>query len=100
LIDNALKYSKEKPQVSVSTFNKDNFLIVAIEDQGIGIPSASVEKIFDKFYRVTSGNIHDVKGFGLGLYYVKQVIEGHDGKIKVKSELNKGSRFEIWLGLK
>ena len=100
IIDNALKYSGKKPQVSVSTFNKDNFLIIAIEDQGIGIPSASIEKIFDKFYRVPSGNIHDVKGFGLGLYYVKQVIEGHNGKIRVKSELNKSSRFEIWLPLK
>ena len=100
IIDNALKYSGEKPQVSVSTFNKDNFLIIAIEDQGIGIPSTSVEKIFDKFYRVPSGNRHDVKGFGLGLYYVQQVVEGHNGKIRVKSEINKGSRFEIYLPLK
>jgi len=100
LIDNALKYADKKTEVEISTRNIANYCILSIKDHGMGIPPASLDKIFDKFYRVPQGDKHDVKGFGLGLYYVKQIIDKHGGKIKVKSELNKGSTFEIWLPLK
>ncbi|OQX77359.1 MAG: hypothetical protein B6D61_07355 [Bacteroidetes bacterium 4484_249] len=97
ILDNAIKYCKEAPKIKVSTLSNSNHLIIRIKDNGRGIPAASMDRIFDKFYRIPDGNKHDVKGFGLGLYYVKQVIETHHGKIKVKSEVNKGSTFEIWL---
>ena len=100
LIDNALKYSDKSPIVEISTKNINNYSIISIKDHGMGIPTTSLDKIFDKLYRVPQGDKHDVKGFGLGLYYVKQIIDKHNGKIKVKSELNKGSTFEIWLPLK
>jgi signal transduction histidine kinase len=100
LIDNALKYTDKSPEVEISTRNIPGYCILSIKDHGMGIPLASLDKIFDKFYRVPQGDKHDVKGFGLGLYYVKQIIDKHSGKIKVKSEFNKGSTFEIWLPLK
>ena len=95
LLDNAIKYADGNPEIKVSSINKDNFIIISVEDEGKGIPSQSLDKIFEKFYRVPQGNIHDVKGFGLGLFYVKQVIDEHHWKIKVKSEVDKGSIFEI-----
>ncbi|MCD4682192.1 MAG: GHKL domain-containing protein [Bacteroidales bacterium] len=100
LLDNAIKYSEREPDITVTSVNKDNFIIISVEDKGKGIPAQSLDKIFEKFYRVPHGNKHDVKGFGLGLYYVKQVLEAHHGKIKVRSEINKGSRFEIWLPMR
>ncbi len=95
LIDNALKYSLIDPEIIISTLNKNNELYIYIKDNGIGISKEHRNKIFDQFYRVPTGNVHDVKGFGLGLTYVKKMIEAHNGKISVTSELNKGSTFQI-----
>ena len=95
LIDNAVKYSKEKPLVKVSTSNNEKGLRIEIADNGIGMSKETVHKIFEKFYRAHTGNIHDVKGFGLGLNYVKTIIKAHKGKIKADSVLGKGTRFTI-----
>lgn len=100
LIDNALKYGGEKPFVTISTKNKDEMIIISVKDNGIGIRKIDQHKIFDEFYRVDTGNIHDVKGHGLGLNYVKHVAEFHQGSIKVKSEFHKGSDFIFTLPLK
>lgn len=97
LIDNAVKYSKEKPEVFVSSANDKKGVLITIGDKGIGIKKEDVKQIFDKFYRVSTGNVHDVKGFGLGLYYVKLVIEAHGGTIHVKSQIGEGTTFTIWL---
>lgn len=97
LLDNALKYSKEALQIIISTEQTDQGIILSVEDNGIGMTKEAQTKIFDKFYRVTKGNIHNVKGFGLGLSYVKAIVEAHGGKIHVKSELNVGSRFDIFI---
>jgi len=97
ILDNAIKYSKNGPQIDINTLVKKNNVTIEIKDQGIGLTQEQQKHIFDKFYRVPKGNVHDVKGFGLGLNYVKYVIEGHDGEIKVESRLNKGSRFIISL---
>jgi two-component system, OmpR family, phosphate regulon sensor histidine kinase PhoR len=97
IIDNAIKYSKIKPQIRISTENIDNGLQVAITDNGIGISRDVQKRVFDKFYRVSTGNLHDVKGFGLGLYYVKTIIEAHAGKVDVQSSLNNGSTFYVFL---
>jgi len=97
LLDNSIKYSEGEPDITVTSVNKDNFIIISVKDKGKGIPAQSLDKIFEKFYRVPQGNKYDVKGFGLGLYYVKQVVDAHHGKIKVRSEINKGSIFEIFI---
>jgi two-component system phosphate regulon sensor histidine kinase PhoR len=96
LLDNAVKYSKEAPKIIISTKKTDDFIVVSIKDHGIGIPNEYVGQIFERFYRVPTGNIHDVKGFGLGLSYVKKIIDAHRGRIKVASELNKGTKFMIY----
>lgn len=95
LLDNAVKYSKEVPKIQVSTFFRDNQLILKIKDNGIGMDLRDGVNIFEKFYRVNKGNVHDVKGLGLGLFYVKKIVEAHNGKISVKSGLGKGTSFEI-----
>ena len=97
LLDNAVKYSKEVPKIQVSTFFRDNQLILKIKDNGIGMDLKKGVDIFEKFYRVNKGNVHDVKGLGLGLFYVKKIVEAHGGEISVKSELGKGTSFEIRL---
>jgi two-component system, OmpR family, phosphate regulon sensor histidine kinase PhoR len=99
LIDNAIKYSKEQVILNFSSVNVDSGINITIEDKGIGMNQDSLKHIFDKFYRVPTGNIHTVKGFGLGLYYVKNILEAHGGIIDVKSELNKGTRFDIYIPL-
>ena len=97
LLDNAIKYSGDDPAVGVSTSNNDYGIIVTVEDSGIGISKSDLKKIFHTFYRVPTGNIHDVKGNGIGLSYVKKMVEAHNGKIEVKSQINKGSKFIIVL---
>lgn len=97
LIDNALKYSKVDPQISISTLNIGKKLIIKVSDNGIGMSKDHLSKIFEQFYRIPTGNLHDVKGFGLGLSYVHDIVNRHNGEIKVKSEKDKGSEFEIIL---
>jgi two-component system phosphate regulon sensor histidine kinase PhoR len=97
LIDNAFKYSPSNPQITIKTENQDNILLIHIIDKGIGIPLIYQKNIFDKFYRVPSGDLHNVKGFGLGLNYVKTMVEIHTGNIKLKSKEGKGSTFTITL---
>jgi two-component system, OmpR family, phosphate regulon sensor histidine kinase PhoR len=99
LLDNAVKYSKSKPLIELSTENKNGWAIVQVKDNGIGIPKEHQEKIFERFYRVPTGNIHNVKGFGLGLSYVKRIVDVHNGKIKVDSTLGKGTRFRLYFPL-
>jgi two-component system phosphate regulon sensor histidine kinase PhoR len=97
LVDNAIKYSGEKPELLIQTHNDGDKFVVTISDKGIGIDSAYHEKVFDKFFRVPTGNVHDVKGFGLGLAYVKKIIELHGGSIHLQSEKGEGTTFTIVL---
>lgn len=97
LIDNAIKYSKEHLEISIKTWNSGNNIHIAVADKGIGMNRDQLSKIFDQFYRVSTGNLHDVKGFGLGLSYVQDIIKRMKGTIKVRSEKNKGTEFEIIL---
>jgi two-component system phosphate regulon sensor histidine kinase PhoR len=100
LMDNAVKYRKpdEPINIHIRTWNEGtNLLCFSIEDNGLGIKKDNVKKVFDKFYRVHTGNVHDVKGFGLGLAYVKKIINLHDGEIKCESEIGKGTKFTVKL---
>lgn len=99
LMDNAVKYRKtdEPVDIYLKTWNDDKWLYLSVHDTGKGIKKDDLKKIFEKFYRVGTGNVHDVKGFGLGLAYVKKVVDLHDGEIKVDSEYGKGSTFTIKL---
>jgi len=97
LLDNAVKYSPEKPEITIRTRNERNRIIITVSDNGIGISPENQKEVFRKLYRVPTGNLHDVKGFGLGLYYVKTMVEAHQGHVRLTSELNKGTTFIVEL---
>ena len=99
LLDNAIKYSDESPDIKIKTFSTSTKLNLEIEDNGIGIPKHHAKKIFDTFYRVPTGNIHNVKGYGIGLSYTKKIIALHNGNIHVESKPGKGSIFKIEFAL-
>lgn len=97
LLDNANKYSGDSPSIKIMTIDHAKGIMIKIVDKGIGMSKDVINKIFDKFYRIPTGNLHDVKGFGLGLAYVKSMVEAHGGDIDVRSELKKGSEFTVFL---
>ncbi|KAA0990704.1 sensor histidine kinase [Dyadobacter aurulentus] len=95
LIDNALKYSDDIPEVEVDIYNKGKCLVIAVRDQGIGIAPEYQKKIFNQFFRIPYGDVHNVKGFGIGLSYVKQIVRAHRWKLELESTLGKGSTFKV-----
>lgn len=97
LLDNAVKYSLEEPRIEINSINRAAGIEISFKDHGIGIDKNQLPLVFDQFYRVPTGNLHDVKGFGLGLYYVKIIVEKHKGKITVHSKHGEGTTFKIWL---
>ena len=101
LIDNALKYSKEDvdPVLEIGTHNHNKSIVITVKDNGIGMTKDTVSKIFDKFYRAHTGDVHNVKGFGLGLNYTRKMVEAHNGKIEVESVLGQGSQFKVVIPL-
>jgi two-component system phosphate regulon sensor histidine kinase PhoR len=97
LLDNAIKYSPESPDITIETNNAGDGIKMSVSDRGIGMTRSVQSRIFERFYRQASGNVHDVKGFGLGLNYVRAIVEAHKGNIEVFSEPGKGSRFDVYL---
>ncbi|MCB0511382.1 MAG: HAMP domain-containing histidine kinase, partial [Bacteroidetes bacterium] len=95
LIDNAIKYNDKQPLIKINTYNIITGIVIEVSDNGIGLSKENQAKIFDKFYRVSKGNVHDVKGFGLGLSYVMSIVKGHFGEISVESKLKEGTKFKI-----
>jgi len=100
LLDNAIKYSHDNPEITVSTYVKGDKFNIAIEDKGIGMSKEVAGKVFERFYRAPTGNVHNIKGFGLGLNYAKEIVVAHKGTITVKSSPGKGSTFTVSLPLK
>lgn len=100
LLDNATKYTPRKPEIRIHTENSGQGITLSIRDNGTGISKHEQKKIFDKLYRIPTGNIHNVRGFGLGLSYVKAIVGEHKGKITIESEINKGTQFKIYLPYK
>jgi two-component system phosphate regulon sensor histidine kinase PhoR len=99
ILDNSVKYSASEPRITVTTENVNNYVVLIISDQGNGMAKQVQKKIFEKFYREHTGDVHNVKGHGLGLAYAKQIVDDHHGEISVKSEKGKGSSFIIKLPL-
>jgi two-component system phosphate regulon sensor histidine kinase PhoR len=97
LLDNANKYSPDEPQIKIESYNAEDGIYIRVTDNGVGIKSDDLKMVFDKYFRVSSGNRHDVKGFGLGLSYVKLMVEAHGGNIELKSQYQKGTQAEIFL---
>ena len=97
LLDNAIKYSNENPEIKIETENFNNTISIKFTDNGIGMSKDTLNNIFEKFYRAHTGNLHNVKGFGLGLFYVKLIIDSHNGKIEVKSKPGEGTTFSVFL---
>ena len=97
LLDNAAKYSDKSPEIDLTTNSLNTGIIISIKDNGPGIEKEYEKLIFEKFFRIPTGNIHNVKGFGLGLHYVKAIAEAHNGWVKVKSEMGEGSTFEVFI---
>jgi two-component system phosphate regulon sensor histidine kinase PhoR len=100
LLDNAIKYTTATPHVVLRTATENHELIISIADNGIGIAKENHKHVFDRFFRVSTGNRHDVKGFGLGLHYVRQMVVRHGGRIALQSEVGRGSTFAISLPLR
>ncbi len=99
LMDNAIKYSREKLVIRIQTQRSGKNMTVRIEDNGIGMTKETQRRIFEKFYRAHTGNVHNVKGFGLGLSYVKSVVDAHNGRIRVESTVGKGTTFTLEIPL-
>ncbi len=99
LLDNAIKYSKDAPEIHVTTYTKGDRFFFAVKDNGIGMSKDAQAKVFDRFYRASTGNTHNVKGFGLGLNYAKEIVLAHHGIITVNSTVGKGSTFTVSLPL-
>jgi len=96
LIDNAIKYTPNNPKITVSAWNENNSIVISVKDNGIGISKDHQQNVFKNLYRVPTGDIHEVRGFGLGLYYVKTIVDQFNGTIELTSELGKGSNFEVF----
>ena len=97
LIDNAIKYRKDTPFITISTFNTGSHYVLQVEDNGIGMSNETQKYIFNRFYRGDTGDRHDVKGFGLGMSYVKHIVDEHNGEINIKSKPGKGTKVTIYL---